>query len=61
MTGYEPCGHVFEIDAFDIMAWGNEDAIRKIPAVELVCSLPWGHTPRNLHSDGVTDWKGDEG
>jgi hypothetical protein len=26
----------------------------------LICSRPLNHTPANQHSDGVTDWVGDE-
>lgn len=55
----EPCGAVFEIDAVDIVS-GDGQVRRKTPTVELVCSRPWGHTPRNRHSDGVNDWIGDE-
>jgi len=56
----EPCGATFEIDSVDLMQWGNDNPIRKIEGVTLVCSRPLNHTPRNRHSDGVTDWMGDE-
>lgn len=54
----DPCGAVFEIDAVDIV--GDGGYRRKTPTVELVCSRSWGHTPANVHSDGTTDWIGDE-
>lgn len=51
----DPCGSVFEVEAVEIV--GER---RKVPTVQLICSRPWGHTPANQHSDGVTDWMGDE-
>ena len=51
----EPCGATFTIDGGDIVS-GRGDIVRTYPDVELVCSLPWGHTPPTRHSDGVTDW-----
>lgn len=56
----EKCGAIFEIDAIHLMMFGEEEPIRKIPTVELVCTLDLGHTPANKHSDGVNDWLGDE-
>lgn len=55
----EPCGATFEIDSVDIVEFGNAEPVMTHPAVELICSLPWGHTPRDQHSDGVTDWIGE--
>lgn len=59
MTEEEPCGETFTLDGVDIIAYPGE-VVRSIPDVELVCSLPWGHTPRDRHSNGVTDWIGGE-
>lgn len=55
----EPCGEQFEIDAVDLIA-NNGEKVREIPGVTLVCSRPINHTPAWIHSDGATDWLGDE-
>lgn len=57
MIDQEPCGEEFEIDAVDLMAWGKEQPISTIEGVTLVCSLPAGHQPDDIHSDGVNDWR----
>lgn len=54
----EPCGHIFELEGADIVGDGNYR--RKVPDVQLVCSLPFGHRPVNRHSDGVNEWLGDD-
>lgn len=57
MSDEEACGHVLVIDSEDIMQFGIEDPVMHTEPVELVCSRPPEHTPRNRHSDGVTDWE----
>jgi hypothetical protein len=51
----EPCGETFTIGGVDIIAWPGK-VVQAYPDVELMCSLPRDHTPRNKHSDGVHDW-----
>ena len=57
MTDQEPCGEEFEIDAVDIMAGGKKDPVMTHQGTTLICALPMGHQPNDLHSDGVTDWR----
>lgn len=54
----EPCGVTHEIDSETIIAFDRR--VRVYEGVTLVCSRPLNHTPRDQHSDGVTDWMGDE-
>lgn len=56
----EPCGDKFEIDAFDIIQFGSDKPVASHEGTTLTCSRPLNHTPRNRHSDGVTDWIGEE-
>jgi hypothetical protein len=51
------CGEEFQIDAVDVV--GDDRSRETREGVTLVCSRPLNHTPRELHSDGVTDWMGD--
>jgi len=53
----QPCGEQFEIEAVDIVAGRRE---REVTGTVLVCSKSWGHVPSWTHSDGITDWIGDE-
>lgn len=57
MMDEDPCGVVLEIGSAEIIQFGFTQAME---GTILVCSRPFGHTPRDQHSDGVTDWKGDE-
>lgn len=57
MTEEEPCGATHEIDAEMIVGQGFR---RVYEGVTLVCSRPLNHIPANHHSDGVTDWLGEE-
>jgi hypothetical protein len=54
------CGETFEIDSYDLVGDWPPRKIRTLEGATLVCSRPLNHTPANVHSDGVTDWLGDE-
>lgn len=54
----EECGVEYR-DTIELKAWGEEDPVRTIE-IDTHCSLPRNHTPRDRHSDGEIDWKGDE-
>ena len=53
----EPCGDEFEVEPVDIIAWGQKEPIATREPITLRCSLPTGHQPDDIHSDGVTDWR----
>lgn len=53
----EPCGSTHEIDSQMIVGEGFR---REMEGFTLVCSRPLNHEPANHHSDGVTDWIGDD-
>jgi hypothetical protein len=55
----EPCGEVHEIDPEILTGYDNRARVICWGAM-LICSRPLNHTPANQHSDGVTDWIGDE-
>ena len=57
MMDEDPCGTLLEIRQEDMVITAG-----KIPepGTILVCSRQFNHTPKDEHSDGVTDWKGDE-
>lgn len=55
-----PCGEQFEIESVDLIGGWPPEIVRQIGGVILICSRPEGHTPAWKHSDGVTDWIGDE-
>lgn len=56
----EACGQEFIVDGSNIVGGWPPEIVRKIETVTLVCSRPLNHIPPELHSDGVTDWLGDD-